>query len=418
MNPASHGSDQSVGNPFPHYTPQAEPPGPTPYTQKEPGLTHQGYSETLEYDPYNKKPQTHESHPNYTEPHSYNYYEQDPALLYSYTANPDYTNNDQVEKPDHYSTLTPEQNENIKTRLSTMPCLSSFNYRLLKLSELIKAQAKIKQFRKISIENFVVVSDVDTAVETTSNGWIKLEVMKKFGFYNKDFVECIKLLDSKYHISGWKKSRGDGNCYYRAVITRYYDIIFGVYSLTSNINFFIAILDKLKDFSENSFNFGEDYQNALSHVIFYTDELKRQKESDPYNTYHYLNSLFQNRDVDLNLVKVSRMLTYMGLINRAAEYAEFGMNITENYAAMILTMGEEAQEFVLMLLPLELCIQVVQYNLFNKVLIETFPDQSEKTIKIHIVRRGGHYDILYTKQECEQDMFDFCSGSYHFLQSS
>lgn len=410
INYSSPSSNQNLRNPNINqsYNPQNYPSNPSPqapettsYIQTESALTYQNYNEGPQYNPNNFFINTEDS-----------------AHLPSHSTNPENTVDDHTHHSGPYSTLTPEQSEHIKNRLSETTGISSFRYKLQKLSELIKVQAQQKQFRKIIIQKFVVTSDVDTAVETTSNGWIKLEVMKKFGMFNPDFIECIKLLDSKYHISGWKKSRGDGNCYYRAVITRYFDIIFGVYSLSSNIDFFLAILANLKEFSEKRYEFEYDYVNALDHVIFYTNELKRRKESDPYDTYQYLNELFQYSEVDLNLVRVSRMLTYMGLITRASDYAEFGMNITENYSSMILTMGEEAQEFALMLLPLELCIQVVQYNLFNKVHIEKFPDDSEKTIKVHIVRRGGHYDILYTKQECEHDMFNFCSGTYHFLESS
>lgn len=314
--------------------------------------------------------------------------------------------------------ITPEENELMKNRLSATAQFSCYKYKMLKLSELIKTQATLSQFRKISINNFLLISDVDTIVETTSNGWIRIEVMKGFRKFNPAFVECINLLNSQYHISGWKKSRGDGNCYYRAVISRYFEIIFGVYSLTSNITFFLAILSKLKEFSEKKYNFDSDYTTALEHITYYTTEMKKKKEEDPYGTFEYLSYIFQNNEFDIKLVRVSRMLTFMGLITRASEYADYGMNVTENYSTMILTMGEEAEEFVLMLLPLELCIQVIQYNIFDKVHIEKFPDDLNKEIKVNIVRRAGHYDILYTKQDCEQDMFDFSNGTYHFLQSS
>mmetsp|Transcript_12586 Transcript_12586/g.12662 ORF Transcript_12586/g.12662 Transcript_12586/m.12662 type:complete len:89 (+) Transcript_12586:843-1109(+) len=81
----------------------------------------------------------------------------------------------------------------------------------------------------------------------------------------------------------------------------------------------------------------------------------------------------------------------------------------------ILTMGEEAEGIALLCLPISLGIQVIQYNFFDKVVEQKFPEENDSNLSpICIVRRGGHYDILCKKSDLEAQKYDLQTGTYLF----
>jgi hypothetical protein len=309
-----------------------------------------------------------------------------------------------------YKTISKEENDLISSRLSVTQIPE--HYVKLKLTPKVRSPNLKENYSEFILHDFFEVKDVDQPVETISNGWIRLDVMKKIAPFNADFIRCIDSLSSDFHIAGWKKSRGDGNCYYRAVITRYLEIVTNPYSVISNLKIFVLMIEKLQAFVKDRTEIDLNYRNALDYILCGCKNLEEQKNT-PNEAFMTLMYWFQVHEFDINLVRVARLLTYQSLIEKADEYTDFGINI-ESISTLILLMGEEAEAFVLMLLPLHLGIKVVQYNLFKKVNMEIFPNQDEKIIEVHIVRRGGHYDILYTKQELERDMYRFSTGSYHF----
>lgn len=279
----------------------------------------------------------------------------------------------------------------------------------------IKRLMKIEDFQMKKIDQFELVSDVDKRVDTVSNSWIKIEDMKKFGIHSKSFVECVNQL-KQLGIIGWKKSRGDGNCYYRAVIIKYIEEIHKVYNPISYIIKFKQIIEKVVNYRrQHCFN-DDDYLSACKDVLNLLDYTILHKEAYPFEIFMQVLNVLQNKNMDIALVKTAKIIAYYGLLEEKEKenFKEFGLDFSL-YENMILTMNEEAEGFVLIFLPLVLDCQVVQYNIFNKVQIEEFPQGDNFCIKIPICRRGGHYDILYTIKEMEEDMYCFETGQYHLL---
>lgn len=266
----------------------------------------------------------------------------------------------------------------------------------------------------LKIETTTPLTDIDTPVDTISKTWIKMELMKNVAKFNNSFTNCIDTLKFEYKIIAWKKSRGDGNCYFRSVISRYFEIIFGFYSSLQNCEIFKSILEELKQKFENSRKIPTYYKDSIAYIYACVQKLIDIKTNDSYAAFNTALFWLQNQEFDINLVRVSRVLCLNAYCNKKKDWKDIGV-YNQATKRLILDMGTEAEGLVLVLLPLSLDIQVVQYNIFDKVLIEAFPSDIQSNIKIHIVRRGGHYDIVYTIQECELDLYNLDLGTYHYI---
>ena len=240
--------------------------------------------------------------------------------------------------------------------------------------------------------------------------------MKKVAKYNEVFLENIKTLTLTKNIIGWKKSRGDGNCYFRAVITRYIEIIHKYYKPVGYLESFIKFLQDVLNYSNDEFFVIDEFRDAGNNVLEFLRESLNEKKRNPINAFKLLLSKLQDTSFDLNLVKVARLITYYALMicKNDEKYKHF---IVDEFAYidLINTMNEEAEGLILTFLPIGLGCQVVQYNLFENVNEQLFGNDEQTNIVIHIIRRSGHYDILYTIQEMEYEQYNFEAGSYCFF---
>jgi hypothetical protein len=259
--------------------------------------------------------------------------------------------------------------------------------------------------------------DIDQNVSTISPFWIRIDRMKEIAKYSEDFTFCIDRLNHMYFIRGWKKSRGDGNCYYRAVISRYLELIFGFYSPLSNCRFFLQLLKNLQNKNYTFFDFQDN--DSLIYALKVTEDLIKLKEQYPYYAFHSLLLWFQDTKVDQAFVRVARWLAYSEFVERQAEYLDFIDN-SDKIVNEILTDKTEAESLVLLLLPAALKIQVHQFNIFSKdrmIVIVDYPEGQNFNIQVNVIRRPGHYDILYTSAEQESDMYCFETASYYFINA-
>lgn len=85
----------------------------------------------------------------------------------------------------------------------------------------------------------------------------------------------------------------------------------------------------------------------------------------------------------------------------------------------ILTLDLEAGDLALLALPIGLDVQIHTYNFFKDLAVTKYPDTSESDLMpISIVRRSGHYDILYHQDDHVQDNYDFSTKKFTFTIST
>ncbi|OMJ67867.1 hypothetical protein SteCoe_34860 [Stentor coeruleus] len=287
-------------------------------------------------------------------------------------------------------------------------------YNPLNILDKLKGVVLKDHFKDADTPEFIKNINIEDRVETISKSWIKIEQMKNFGKFQQTFINCVDQLLKEGTFAGWKKSRGDGNCYYRAVITKYFELIHKPYHSISHLINFKAILENCIYRRKQQFS-NDEYLSACESILSYINYSIEYKKTYPVEIFIKVLEWFQKEDFDLNLVKVARLITYFALQDEKEnpQFQDFGMDISW-YEGSIMLMGEEAEGFMLIFLPLGLKCQVIQYNFFDKIQVENFPVGENFEIKIPIVRRSGHYDILYTIQEMEYDQYSFDTGKYHF----
>lgn len=259
------------------------------------------------------------------------------------------------------------------------------------------------------------VDDDDYYPDTISRFWIEIEKMKSLYPYNEHFQKNIENITSNNKIVGWKKSRGDGNCYFRAVISTYFLEICKPYN---NISALISFKDLILNAEVENLDF--EYTNAQSEILKQLETLIEIKKSGKISqVFHEALKLTQISEFDLDLIRVSRVLTASEIIkNRSHEEYSIILEFDGDFEFIIndvLSMYKEGGDHSLIFMPKSLGIQVIQFMFLDKerISVQKFPEEvPEDVIKLNLIRRSGHYDILYDTQTMELDQADLKKGKY------
>jgi hypothetical protein len=154
----------------------------------------------------------------------------------------------------------------------------------------------------------------------------------------------------------------------------------------------------------------EEYEKAKENVLEKIKESIKLKKSQNYEkAYMACADLLQDEKFDIDLIMVARYLTVCTLIDHKDDPNISPYVIDGNNGVIddMLCLGKEGGDLTLMILPMCLGVQVVQFMFLEKekMVKENFPyEVLDHTMKINVIRREGHYDILYTRQELEYDM--------------
>lgn len=257
--------------------------------------------------------------------------------------------------------------------------------------------------------------DLDEYPQTVSKFWLKIDDMKSLYINNPHFVKNIDYLRDNLKISAWKRSRGDGNCYFRAVITSYLEKITKPYSPLSHLTAFQSILKALS--LEDTIN---EYHVSHSRVsLFISTLVSKKSANEHFEVFKLALSELQNPEFDLDLIRVSRLVAYTELLRSQddPDYSVFFIDGIDSIVYDILEMNREGGDFTLVFLPKGLNAQVIQYMFLDTEnrSVQYFPEKSKgELVSISLVRRSCHYDILCEKQEIELDQCDIDKGLYYF----
>lgn len=251
---------------------------------------------------------------------------------------------------------------------------------------------------------------------TISKSWIPLIQMMEVYTFNSKFAKSVRhLLENKF-IVGWKKVRGDGNCYYSAVILKFIENIHKPYKSTDQLSSFYQLLKSLNQITFPDSNYKQAYKEMRT---FIKRSISRKKINNEHvQTYIDTLELLQDKRFCEICVRISRMVTLKSFSNRfsTGELSFFMSKSEAEYVKDIITMGIEAEDLTLLILPTALGTQVVQFNIFDDNIYEqVIPEGEKHEDQIIIVRRSGHYDLLYSRKEQELDQYCFLNKSYFIL---
>ena len=254
-------------------------------------------------------------------------------------------------------------------------------------------------------------------VETISKAWLPMESLKNEGKFNPTFVKHIQRLSLKY--VSWRRVRGDGNCYYRAVMCNYILKIFHCYLHKDRIFQLIGLLRSIEGEYPQEFIEAKEY--FISYFIQHYNS--RNNIEGSVESFTNVNLWLQDRDFDLNLVRMARLISLYTFRYKFDDYSAFMLDDErEILSRNLLKMGKEAEGLELLLLPLGLGICVKQINLFESLLETYYPTEedgknTDKVMITIICKKKGHYDMMYPVQDMEDEEYNIYEGVYHYYQS-
>ena len=248
---------------------------------------------------------------------------------------------------------------------------------------------------------------------TISKYWLPIDSLKLEAMYNKNYRELINSLKNRF--AGWRRSRGDGNCYYRSVITSYLLKILHYEYQGPGFDSFINKIYELNGIED------EEYFKARNRIISFLEKIqkKNSEKIEKILNFKLLEENLQNPGFDCDLIRIARMISYFTLKKHLNGKLKAFIPESENDFRNILTMGMEAEGVELFLLPLGLEISVQQINIFDKVITVNYSDEECQNFEtVFIINKiKGHYDILYHIQDMEDQQYCMKDGAYYYIES-
>lgn len=221
-----------------------------------------------------------------------------------------------------------------------------------------------------------------------------LEILMAEYCGNEPFLIKIKEMAKKY--SGYRKTRRDGSCFYRAFLFRAFEVIL----LEKNEKYRTMLLEKIKgskEFLKKAGFEGFVYEDIQQLFIEKLEELKPSLKTET------LLATFNDDMISAYLVMMLRFLTSGELKNSPEQYEVFIENqipIETFCQHEVEPIDKEADQIQIMALLNYLGIPIrIVYLDSNLASVDptsmVFPMDVEEDPSIVLLYRPGHYDILY-----------------------
>lgn len=257
------------------------------------------------------------------------------------------------------------------------------------------------------------VAEVETYPETVGNQRIRIEHLKQLKRFKPEFALQVNLLKEEF--SSWRKSRGDGNCYYRAVAYSYLEHLcrFGV-SSQSLREFYMRIYLQIGEFSLSSW--GDQFDKYFICVLIRLKELMTVKELTGASVEHLEYIYLQDHDFDASMIKLLKLSVFNYLQANKGEFSEFLARPLEEMQAEVLADGLESEGVVFQVMANVLDAAIVHVllpeNMSTVCKQEFLPKNAGRKPVLTLLLRPGHYDILYPLEADLLDRYNFSTYSY------
>lgn len=210
-----------------------------------------------------------------------------------------------------------------------------------------------------------------------------------------DFVYQAKIKDLSLNYSHVRKTRGDGNCFYRAFGFAYLEELIGNQLEYDRFKTLASqSKDELVSLGFPSFTI-EDFHQVFMEAIESVGKNQSVEE---------LLKTFQDEGISNYIVVYLRLLTSAQLEKKADFFENFiegGRTVQEFRSQEVEPMAKESDQIHIIALTdaLGVCVRVVYMDRGGNQSVNhhDFPEDGSRPL-VNLLYRPGHYDILYQKQ--------------------
>ena len=268
-------------------------------------------------------------------------------------------------------------------------------------------------------DGFLPAIDIEDYPATIGSGRLRIDLLKLLKPYNAGFLRQVE--DLKKEFSSWRKARGDGNCYFRAVGYGYLEHLCRP-KIPSHLlrSFYMRLFLQQSPFSlsrDPPTFFDTDFYWVLSrlHELITIKEAQaaEQKEDSALAQLEYI--YLHDEQFDQSVIRVLKLAAWNQLQDKEEEYAAFLQKPQSALLTEILTDGVESEGLVFQLMAdvLDTVILHVLLPPSGPIFKEEYQTkQKGRKPVLSLLLRPGHYDILYTLQADIVDKYNFMLEDY------
>lgn len=213
----------------------------------------------------------------------------------------------------------------------------------------------------------------------------------------------------KEEFDSFRKSRGDGNCYYRAVGVSYLE------HLCRFQNYAPFLHDFIQSLCNNSGYFTVRHFNMQNRGYLVSALISLYNDASKTHTMLKLEELLQDPEFDMAIIAEMRCITanYLEINKDSDDIAPFLFDGIENKLREILTYGNEAEGIEFSCLARGLGVFIKHISMVDDHSYDVYgPENVECAPLLHVLYKGGHYDMIYTKTMTAIDGYDLINSGY------
>ena len=300
-------------------------------------------------------------------------------------------------------------------------------------------------YKDIISENYLPLNELDFGANV---GCIMHFAFLVESLFNNNIITIDEMNERyellKKYIYNYRPIKGDGNCFYRAIIFRYFEILI----LNKEIELLKNIIYEMNEsFNSNEirsririkFNFKLNCRLVLHILIIILDLLEEGKINEAH--YFYVKSIVLKDSFDYGLIIYFRYIFYLYIKqNENKIYLEnfpikIGNLLPSNYETeqgmflfnkfyylYLLSMFTDAEKIIIHLTPFVLGINldVIIFNDNEDKTIKNmiFAGESDYNLnnnKLFVLNINGHYELLYTEDDNNKnkDIFNNYINDYY-----
>lgn len=244
-----------------------------------------------------------------------------------------------------------------------------------------------------------ILNDPDLTISSKRLPILSISIYSRL---NTGLHQRVHLL-SKFYES-WRRTNNDGNSFYRSIGAAFLEYLCNKTTHPHELEYFISRVENLPSDHITSF---KGYLSDL-----YSIKLTQG------DSMHHLQECIQSAEFDIGLIETLREIgyQYLAFCKNDEDYRSWLIDGGEYTLNRIKVLGEEAEEEEIKIFSEVLGVIITKVSVWKGFKRQQFIPKNVKYIgtNIHLLKKGRHYDILYTQDQNLRDYYDTEELSFGF----